>query len=284
MRAISLHRDVVVVTSAVLRVNCVIVRGAAAEKGQPPGAPEQADTLGGSERPEPAAETFVIDSPVLPDELDALSALVEQARFPPPSGLLATHGDWDHLLGRLAFPGVALGCAESTGERLRASPGEAQRDLREFDEELLIERDRPLALGSVQALPVPGRCAVGDRELELYAAAGHTPDGMAILIPWALVLVAGDYLSTVELPTLNDGGDVNAYLATLERLRALVTHAEHVVPGHGPVLDGARAREVLEEDAAYLQGLVERGAEAELPAGRRGAAQRQAHGENVATL
>ncbi len=231
-----------------------------------------------------AGETFVIDSPVLPDELDALPALVEQARFPAPSGLLATHGDWDHMLGRLAFPGIALGCAESTGERLRASPGEAQRDLREFDEDLLIERDRPLALGSVQALPVPGRCAVGDRELELYAAAGHTPDGMAILVPWALVLIAGDYLSTVELPTLNDGGDVNAYLATLERLRALVTHAEHVVPGHGPVLDGAQALGVLEEDTAYLQALVEQGADAELPAGRRGAAQRRAHRENVAKL
>ena len=72
----------------------------------------------------------MIDSPVLPDELDALPALLEQAGFPAPSGLLATHGDWDHLLGRLAFPGVALGCAESTAERLPRSPGEAQRELR----------------------------------------------------------------------------------------------------------------------------------------------------------
>ena len=119
----SLHRDVIVVTSALLQVNCVIVR-----RGE---------------------ETFVIDSPVLPDELDALPALLEQARFASPSGLLATHGDWDHLLGRLAFPGLALGCAESTAERLRASPGEAQRALRAFDEELMIERPRPLALGSL---------------------------------------------------------------------------------------------------------------------------------------
>ena len=149
----------------------------------------------------------MIDSPVLPDELDALPALLAQAHFPAPSGLLATHGDWDHLLGRLAFPGVALGCAESTAERLRASPGEAQRELRAFDGDLLIERPRPLALGSVQALPVPGRCEIGDHELELHPADGHTVDGMAIWIPWARVLVAGDYLSTVEPPTLDDGGD-----------------------------------------------------------------------------
>jgi glyoxylase-like metal-dependent hydrolase (beta-lactamase superfamily II) len=230
VRAVSLHRDVLVATSAVLQVNCVVVRGPVDEEG----------------------ESFLIDSPVLPDELATLPALLEQARFPAPSGLLATHGDWDHLLGRLAFPGIALGCAQSTAERLRASPGEAQRELRAFDKSLLIERPRPLALGSVQSLPVPGRCAVGDRELELHPADGHTPDGMAIVIPWARVLVAGDYLSTVEPPELGKGSSVEAYLATLERLRPLVASAEHIVPGHGPVLSAERALGVLEENVALL--------------------------------
>ena len=64
----------------------------------------------------------MIDSPLLPEELQALPALVEQARFPAPAGLLATHGDFDHLLGRLAFPDLALGCASSTVARLRSRP------------------------------------------------------------------------------------------------------------------------------------------------------------------
>ncbi|HEY2200437.1 MAG TPA: MBL fold metallo-hydrolase [Solirubrobacteraceae bacterium] len=238
MRAVALHADVLVATSAIWQTNCTIVRGRVEG--------EDADGL------RQAGESFLIDSPVLPDELDALPTLLEQSGFPPPSGLLATHGDWDHLLGRLAFPGLALGCAESTAERLRASPGEAQRELRAFDKDLLIERPRPLALGSVQALPVPGRCAVGDHELELHPAEGHTQDGMAIVIGWARVLVAGDYLSTVEPPTLNDGGDRDAYLATLERLRPLVASVEHVVPGHGPVMDSERALEVLEENVVVL--------------------------------
>jgi glyoxylase-like metal-dependent hydrolase (beta-lactamase superfamily II) len=265
VRALALHPDVLLVTSAIWQTNCVVVRGAAQ------------DGLEG------AHETFVIDSPVLPAELEALATLVEQAGFRPPSGLLATHGDWDHLLGRLAFPGVALGCAESTAERMRAAPGEAQRELRSFDEAHLIERERPLALGAVQALPVPGRCGLGELELELQPAAGHTGDGMFVRVPWAGVLVAGDYLSTVEIPSLNNpGGTLSAYLATLERLRPALGAAEHVVPGHGPVLDSAHASRVLEEDRAYLQGLVEgRGAEAALPPGRRGAAQRRQHAENL---
>src|SRR5436305_12563642 len=75
-------------------------------------------------------EGFVIDSPVYPDELEALPELLEQARFPV-SGLLTTHADWDHLLGRLAFPEASLGCAETTAARLRAESGAAQRELRE---------------------------------------------------------------------------------------------------------------------------------------------------------
>ncbi len=256
MRAVSLHPDVLVVTSALLQVNCVVVR-----EGE---------------------EAFVIDSPVLPDELDALPALLEQARFPAPSGLMATHGDWDHLLGRLAFPAVALGCAGSTVERLTASPGEAQRQLRAFDQDLLIERPRPLALGSLQALPVPGRCEIGNRELELHEASGHTADGMAVLIGWTGVLVAGDYVSPAEIPTLAADGGVDAYLATLERLRPLIASAEHVVPGHGATMDSTRALMTLDEDATYLRALAEHGIEARLPAGRDGAAQRRLHRENAA--
>ncbi|HWX51681.1 MAG TPA: MBL fold metallo-hydrolase, partial [Solirubrobacteraceae bacterium] len=105
MRAISLHPDVIVVTSRLLQTNCTIVRG-----------PAPAAAASGH-APLPNAETFVIDSPILPDELALLPSLLEQARYPPPSGLIATHADWDHLLARMPFPEAALGCAESSAAR-----------------------------------------------------------------------------------------------------------------------------------------------------------------------
>jgi glyoxylase-like metal-dependent hydrolase (beta-lactamase superfamily II) len=112
-------------------------------------------------------EGFVVDSPIYPDELEVLPAVLEQAGFSA-SGLLATHGDWDHLLGRLAFPGAALGVAETTAARLTGEPGSAQRELRAFDEEHYVERPAPLSLGQVQALPVPGRVELGGQEIELH--------------------------------------------------------------------------------------------------------------------
>jgi glyoxylase-like metal-dependent hydrolase (beta-lactamase superfamily II) len=257
VRAVALHRDVLLVSSALLQVNCAIVH---------------------------AGETFVIDSPVLPDELDALPALIEQAGFPAPSGLLATHADWDHLLGRSAFPGRALGCAESSARRLGREPGRAQRELRAFDEELMIERPAPLSLGSVQALPVPGRCELGaaGQELELHPTGGHTDDGMAVLIGWAGVLVAGDYLSPIEIPSLEQGGSLDGYEATLTTLEPLLERVEHVVPGHGSAIGAERARQVLAEDRAYLQALREHGAEAALPEGRDTRRQRAVHAGNAA--
>ncbi|HSD75901.1 MAG TPA: MBL fold metallo-hydrolase [Solirubrobacteraceae bacterium] len=255
MQVVSLHEDVIVMRSMMWQVTCTLVH--------------QGD------------ETFVVDSPVFQDELDALPAILGQAGWRP-SGLLATHGDWDHVMGRLAFPDATLGVAETTAARLRAEPGAAQRSIREFDEENYVERPRPLSLGQVQALPVPGGVGIGDRELELIPADGHTQDGMAIWIPWARILLAGDYLLPVEIPWLQEHGSASAYLATLGRLKPYVERADWVVPGHGAPLDAQRALAIMREDVAYLQALPS--ADAPLPPARRTARQKRLHAENVAKL
>lgn len=251
MRVVAVHEDVLVATSRIYQTACVVLRS--------------------------GGEGFVVDSPLLPDELDVLPALLEQSGFPF-TGLLATHGDWDHLLGRLAFADAALGVAETTAARLTGAPGEAARGLRRFDDEHYVARERPLSLGQVQALPVPGHLAVGDQELELHATAGHSDDGMALLLPWARVLVVGDYLTPVAIPIVR--GSVSAYLATLRALEPLVDAAETVVSGHGGALDPARAAAILREDRAYLEALPD----ARLPLARRTAAQQAIHEGNLDRL
>jgi glyoxylase-like metal-dependent hydrolase (beta-lactamase superfamily II) len=234
-----------------------------------------------------ADEGFVIDSPVYPEELRVLPGVLEQAGYPV-SGLLATHGDWDHLLGRLAFPGAALAAGESTVTRLASELGQAHRELREFDEEHYVADRAPLALGSLQALPVPGKLEIGSgagaHELELYPTGGHTADGTAFWLPWCGVLVCGDYLSPVELPAISPGGSTDVYAQTLDTLEPLTAHAEWVVPGHGGPISGERAQQVLTEDRAYVAALARERDDAALPEGRRTAAQRRLHAANVAQL
>ncbi|MEJ7789770.1 MAG: MBL fold metallo-hydrolase, partial [Thermoleophilaceae bacterium] len=85
MRAVSVHRDAIVVTSLLWQTTATAVRV--------------------------GDEAMLIDSPYFPDELELLPAVLGQAGFTP-TALLATHGDFDHVLGRLAFPELSLGVAE----------------------------------------------------------------------------------------------------------------------------------------------------------------------------
>jgi glyoxylase-like metal-dependent hydrolase (beta-lactamase superfamily II) len=255
LRAVSVHRDALVLTSRIWQTTATALRA--------------------------GGEALLIDSPYFPDELEALPGLLAGAGFEP-DGLLATHADFDHLLGRLAFPGLALGLGQPTVERLHREPGAAQRELRDHDAELYVSRPSPLALGQVQGLPVPGRLELGQEELELHGAEGHTPDGTAIFARSLGVLVVGDYLSDVEIPTISAGGSPAEYRATLARLSPLVEAAEVVVPGHGSPHDRDTALRLLDEDADYLDALDRGDERPALPAGRDTKVQRRLHAENLA--
>ncbi|MBV9819219.1 MAG: MBL fold metallo-hydrolase [Solirubrobacterales bacterium] len=256
MRALALHADVIVFVSDAWQTTSTAARS--------------------------GEEGFLVDSPVFPEELRALPDVLSQAGFPV-SGLLATHGDWDHLLGRLAYPGAALGAPESTVARLGSELGDAQRRLRDFDEEHYVADRGALALGSLQSLPTPGRLSLGeDVEIEVHPAEGHTADGAAYWMPWLSILICGDYLSPVEIPMLSRGGSAAAYRATLARLAPLVTRAEWVIPGHGAPVTGERAAQLLAEDDAYLEALESDPRAAAPPRSRANATQRRIHADNVA--
>ena len=103
---------------------------------------------------------------------------------------------------------------------------------------------------------------------------------MAVWAPFARVLVAGDYISPVEIPMISEGGSRNAYVATLLRLAPYVEQADWVVPGHGAPIDGQRALAILREDVKYLESLGGDGAPA-LPLTRRDRVQKQIHAKNL---
>jgi glyoxylase-like metal-dependent hydrolase (beta-lactamase superfamily II) len=254
MRTVAVHRDAIVITSLMWQTNAVALRA--------------------------GDEAMLIDSPYYPEELEALSGLLAGAGFEPVA-LIATHADFDHLLGRVAFPGLALGLADSSVERLQRQPGEPQRELRDKDAELYVERTKPLALGELQSLPVPGSVELGDIELELYPAEGHTQDGMAIFARTCGVLCVGDYLSRVEIPWISQGGSLADYRATLDRLAPLVEAAEVVVPGHGSPHDRDTAMRLLEEDSRYLDALEHGEERTRLPKGRDTKEQQGIHAENL---
>ena len=131
---------------------------------------------------------------------------------------------------------------------------------------------------------MPGTCGIGERELELHPADGHTADGMAIWIPWARVLVAGDYLSPVEIPMLSRRrlGRARTW-RRCERLEPLVEQADaRRARPRRRRSTAQRAAAILREDRAYLEALLDDpGAAAPLPLARRIGEQKRIHAENV---
>ena len=256
--AVRPHEDVTVVVSSLWQTTATLVR--APGRGGP---------------------AVLIDAPVLPGEIAATRVLaggdaLEVER------LLATHRHWEHLLGRLAFPGAELLVSPRTLVHLRADPEAIERALRDFDDRFYLHRPEPLRLADARPAPLPGVLALGDAPLELVPTAGHCDDGLAVWVPWARTLVCGDYLSPLELPYLEaPDGSLPDYRATLDRLAPLVDAADVVIPGHGAPMNGAAARTILDGDRRYLEDLARRGDAASLPRGADSVFQRSIHAENV---
>lgn len=90
------------------------------------------------------------------------------------------------------------------------------------------------------------RLTVGDSLVEVVHTPGHSPGHLTFVCESvALVgdLVAGSGSSWVGLP----GGDVAAYLRSLERVAAL--HPDLLGPGHGPIVEDPASK--LQEAAAH---------------------------------
>ncbi|MCM3659525.1 MBL fold metallo-hydrolase [Georgenia satyanarayanai] len=164
----------------------------------------------------------------------------------------STHPHWDHVLWsealpddvpRWATPAAATACPD---EELAA---QAARDLpgHRWD---VVGGTTPLPPDTTE-LPWTGPRAV------VIATPGHAPGHASLHLPAEGVLVAGDMLSDVEVPLLDDdGGALDAYRRSLQRLADVVAGCDVVVPGHGRVADAAEAGRRIDADHRYLDDLT----------------------------
>ena len=91
--------------------------------------------------------------------------------------------------------------------------------------------------GGFEPLQDGQRIEAGDGELLALHTPGHAPDHFCFFDERAGDLYCGDLLrvgGTVVIPA-SRGGDLQQYLASLERVRAL--RPRRLLPGHGPAID-----------------------------------------------
>ncbi|MCK6547667.1 MBL fold metallo-hydrolase [Myxococcota bacterium] len=199
----------------------------------------------------------VIDPGYFPRELAELRTLA--ASLGTTSSVVFTHGHWDHVLGWREFPGARVVGSAALSAAVATSSPVAEKNLaeaRDFDGRWYVDRGAPIAWPSaIDALTDGDVLTVGDVHLEAHALPGHSADGLALVDRAHGLLLAGDYLSPLEIPFVDD---LAAYRATLVRLDRLLAELERVIPGHGPALDAPTARAIAAADLDYLEALAEK--------------------------
>lgn len=175
------------------------------------------------------------------------------------SDLVLTHHHFDHILGSGGFPGVRLyaaapvAAALSTGIaavrehalRYGADPGEIDRT---------VARARPPDQVTSHA-----RIDLGDRVVTVeHPGRGHTDHDLVVVVPPRIdsdhtVVFCGDLIEESTDPAIDEGSDLAAWPAAVDRVLALGGPAARYVPGHGAVVDAdfiARQRDWLLQAAA----------------------------------
>lgn len=221
-------------------------------------------------------DTVLIDSPVLPEELEEVRTTLSR-NGKGVKGLATTHGDYDHVFGPFAFPEAPLLATDTTIERLADEThlSWCHRSMALFDDMFYVDRAKHLRLDRLSPATTNALSTLAKTTVEVIPTDGHTNDGMALLIRDSRALVCGDYLSPVEIPKVR--GSIDSYLATLDRLEPLVRDADVVIPGHGDPLTSREALAILIADRDYLTAVVAVGKDAPLPPDRNTPEQRRVH-------
>jgi glyoxylase-like metal-dependent hydrolase (beta-lactamase superfamily II) len=163
--------------------------------------------------------------------------------------IVYSHADWDHIWGTAGLPYAGARilahalARERFGTEVRATLTERQAaQPRAWDDVVLVpptevfDRERSIDLGGMT--------------LSLHHLPGHTVDCIVGLIPERGVLLAGDTVET-PCPVVPADSPLAAWIAELRRWAA-DQRVRAVIPAHGTI----GGREILEQNAEYLQGIL----------------------------
>ncbi|WML57854.1 MBL fold metallo-hydrolase [Neobacillus sp. PS2-9] len=176
---------------------------------------------------------LVVDPNWLPLEIEEIQRHVVSIQGEKELYLLFTHGDFDHVIGYLAFQGAKV--IGSKGLQEHPDKEKKVDMIRQFYNDYYIHNPYPIAFPEVDIVIGENgqKLVIGESTLTFYLAQGHTHDGLFTVIEPLGLWIAGDYLSDFELPFIYDSA--KAYEETLQKAeQILVNHKISVlVPGHG---------------------------------------------------
>jgi ribonuclease/clavin/mitogillin len=179
----------------------------------------------------PGTNTYIVgldgDAPLLldtgagvPEWATLLKHHLDEHKAPPLARAIMTHGHGDHIGGAPDF--------------MRLFPRAS------LHKKFWPERD---ATVQVRFMPLEDGARVTGTGFTLRAihTPGHAPDHLCFFLEEEKALFTGDVVlgvGTTVIPL--EGGDLGQYLDTLRRL--LTLDVQKIYPGHGPVIENAKAK------------------------------------------
>src|SRR5918998_5284013 len=207
------------------------------------------------------AGVLLIDPGVTGDEMVAIADDLRKLGQPVVAGF-STHPVWDHVLwhaklGETPRYGTAR-CAAFMRDLLSNADwkaGVAEGLPPEIAEEIPLD-----LFGLITGLPAETAQIPWDGpKVRIIEHQAHAPGHAALLIEERGVLVAGDMLSDVLVPMLDDATGTNDpiedYLVGLRLLEDVADDVDVVIPGHGSVGRADQVHARIEQDRAYLHAL-----------------------------
>lgn len=183
----------------------------------------------------------------LADELDRLNLRVATG--------FSTHPHWDHLIWHTRF-----GSAPRYGTHRCALTAEARLTDARTKAERIAEQVPLDSLGLIEGLPEgTARMPWDGPSVRILEHRAHAPGHAALLVEHRGVLIAGDMLSDVEVPLLDLHVEepIEDYLEALRMFDTIADDVDVVVPGHGSIGNSEELRRRIDQDRAYVAGLID---------------------------
>ncbi len=178
-----------------------------------------------------ASGCLVVDTGSSPAQGRAIRDAAERTADAPLIAAVVTHHHYDHAYGLAAFADVATYAHASVAASVRANP-ELAAELASLglDESDLAEANRTFGLAVTIDL--------GGRHVEaVHFGPGHSPGDVAVLVPDARVVFAGDLLEESGPPQAGPDADLAGWPVALDGILGTLRADSVVVPGHGEPVD-----------------------------------------------
>lgn len=198
---------------------------------------------------------IVTDPNWLPNEIAEIKAYIESIIEDRKLYIIYTHSDYDHIIAAGAFPNATTIASEAFVKRINKE--EVLEQIRQFDAQYYIERDYPIIYPQIDiVIKEDGQTLeLQDITCSFYLSPGHTADGLFTVVEPYGIFLAGDYLSDVEFPFIED---CEAYVETVHKAQTIISYkeVEVLVPGHGTTTNNrAEIQNRIDQSLLYLNNL-----------------------------